>query len=425
METGFYRSITEQYASLIMSQLFSQDMKYTTWRRLWLALAGAEKKLGVDISDEQLEQLEDYLSDINYDVVLDYLGSINATAGGSEEIDNIVAAHAYAFGRQAWRAADIIGLGATASFVVSNTEILNMRDGLQMLKVKLFDIIERLADFLDENKAVSTLCYYQSSSLTTVGKRAALWLQNFVDNLSELEFVVSRMRMLGCRGEIGSSENIMKLFDGDEESYKLLDYMIAEEFEFNPPTEIYRGGLYTYPVKHPEVYAVSGRAYPRNLDYQVLNILTAIGASTYKMAQDICLLQRDGEFNGNKNTMTLCGQVCSMARFLSGLPVIAWQAAATQKLEWTQEEVSHDIYMPDAFMASDAILVLCLKMLDGISVNRGNISAKIASRSQPEMQKTDLAKKCSGQVSDYLSRTVRPLMAARRAEICTKVEIWT
>ena len=414
METKFYHSpIDEQYTSLVMNQLFSEDMKYTTWRRLWLALAAAEKELGIDISDEQLEEMDEYLSNINYDVAnMKYV-----------ETGDIVAAHIYAFGQQAKSAAGIIGLGAVASFVIGNTEIMNMRDGLQLIRSKLLDVIKRLADFSDGNKTVLALGYYKMTSATTIGKRSALWLQNFVDNLSELDFVISGMRMLGCAGEIGSSENIMKLFNGDEEKCKALDRMIAEEFEFEPSSEAYIVGPNTYTVNHPEVYAVSGRSYPRNLDYQVLNVLAAIGASAYKMAQDICLLQRDGELNDSQDFMMLCNQVCSMARFLSGLPTMACQAAATQRLEWTQDETKHEIYVPDAFRASDAILILCLKMLENMSVNRGKISAKVAMRFQPEMQKSDLVGRCVSQVSDYLKNTVRPLVTAECAEICTKMKI--
>ena len=366
-DTSVYHSPYDgRYTSKEMNELFSDDTKFSTWRELWVALAKAEQRLGLDITNEQIEEMEEYIDDINYEVA-------NAR---EKEVRHDVMAHVYAFGQQAKKAAGIIHLGATSCYVTDNTDILLIRDALLIIRAKLLGVIKLLADFADENKDLPTLGYthYQPATPTTVGKRATLWLQNFVDNLAELDFVYSRIRMLGCRGATGSSETFMKLFDGDERKCKLLDHYILEEMDFS-------GG----------VFDVSGQTYPRNLDFQVVNMLAAIGASAYKMAQDIRLLQHDKELEepfaknqigssamAYKRNPMRSERIDSLARDLSSFPMIAWQTAATQYLERSLDDSAcRRIYIPDAFRAADAILILCANVVDGIVINRGMIAARL------------------------------------------------
>lgn len=400
METNVYHSPFDgRYTSSEMNQLFSDDTKFSTWRELWIALAKAEQTLGLDITNEQIAEMQQYAYDINYDVANER----------EREVRHDVMAHVYAFGQQAKSAAGIIHLGATSCYVTDNTDIILMRDALQLIRAKLLGTIKLLADFADEYKDVPTLGYthYQPATPTTIGKRATLWLQNFVNNLAELDFVTSQLKMLGCRGATGSSETFMKLFEGDEAKCKQLDQLIAEEFgfvedtderlvtqEFDPDATVFRAFLkpmYLNPIYAPKVYDVSGQTYPRNLDYQVLNALAAIAASAHKMALDIRLLQHDKEIEepfaksqigssamAYKRNPMRSERICSLARYLGGLPVMAWETASTQMLERTLDDsAGRRIYIPDAFRAADAILILCSNITDGIVVNRAVINQRL------------------------------------------------
>lgn len=368
MNTNAYHSpFDERYTSAEMNRLFSDDIKFSTWRELWVALAKAEQRLGLSITDEQILEMEEYIYDINYDVA-------NAR---EREVRHDVMAHIYAYGQQAQSAAGIIHLGATSCYVTDNTDIILIRNAIQLVRGKLLGVIGLLAYFAKRCMDIPTLGYthYQPATPTTVGKRACLWLQNFVNNLTELDFVASQLNMLGCRGATGSSETFMKLFDGDEEKCKQLDRLIAEEFGF----------------PENKVFPVSGQTYPRNLDYQILNMLAAIGISAYKMAQDIRLLQHDKELEepfaksqigssamAYKRNPMRSERICSLARYLSGLPAMAWETAATQMLERTLDDsAGRRIYIPDAFRAVDAILILCSNVADGIVVNRAVITQRL------------------------------------------------
>ena len=372
MDTKVYHSPFDgRYTSPEMNQIFSDDRKFSTWRRLWIALAKAEKALDLNITDEQIAEMEQYVDDINYDVA-------NAR---EKEVRHDVMAHVYAFGQQAKSAAGIIHLGATSCYVTDNTDILNIRDALQLVRSKLLGVIKLLADFAEKEKSTPTLGYthYQPATPTTVGKRATLWLQNFVANLSELDFVMSQLKMLGCRGATGSSETFMKLFHGNESKCKALEMIIAGGFGFVVPDNGF------------QIFPVSGQTYPRNLDFQVLNALAAIAASAYKMAQDIRLLQHDKEIEepfaknqigssamAYKRNPMRSERICSLARFISGLPTMAWQTAATQMLERTLDDsAGRRVYTPDAFRATDAILILCSNVIDGLVINRGVINARL------------------------------------------------
>ena len=356
--TDIYQSpLCGRYASYEMKHLFSADVKFSTWRKLWVALAKAEQKLGLGITDEQIQELEDHVDDINYDVA-------NAR---EKEVRHDVMAHVYAYGQQCPDAAGIIHLGATSCYVTDNTDILLISRGLEYIKKKIVGTIKLLADFAKEYRDQPTLGYthYQPASLTTVGKRATLWIQNFMENLEELEFVQSKLKMLGCRGATGTSETFMKLFDGDEEKVKKLDSYISQEFGFT------------------KVYPVSGQTYPRNLDIRVLNVLCAIAVSAHKMAKDIRLLQHDKELEepfgkkqigssamAYKRNPMRSERICSLARYVENLGGNSIATAEDQWLERTLDDsANRRISIPEGFLATDAILILCANVTDGLVVN--------------------------------------------------------
>ena len=356
--TDIYQSpLCGRYASEEMKHLFSSDVKFSTWRMLWVALAKAEQKLGLDITDKQIGELKVHVKDINYDVA----------EAREKKVRHDVMAHVYAYGQQCPNAAGIIHLGATSCYVTDNTDILLICKGLEYVKKKLLGVIKLLADFADEYKSQPTLGYthYQAAALTTVGKRATLWLQNFVENLEELEFVQSKLKMLGCRGATGTSETFMKLFNGDEKKVKELDRLISEEFGFE------------------KVYPVSGQTYPRNLDVRVLNLLAEIAVSAHKMAKDIRLLQHDKEieepFEKNqigssamayKRNPMRSERICSLARYVENLAGNAISTAEDQWLERTLDDsANRRLSIPEGFLATDAILILCANVTDGLVVN--------------------------------------------------------
>ncbi len=356
--TDIYESpLCGRYASYEMKHLFSADVKFSTWRMLWVALAKAEQKLGLDITDRQIGQMKLHVNDINYDVA-------NAR---EKEVRHDVMAHVYAYGQQCPKAAGIIHLGATSCYVTDNTDILLICKGLEIIRKKLLGTIKLLADFADEYKDQPTLGYthYQPASLVTVGKRASLWLQNFVENLEELDFVHNKLKMLGCRGATGTSETFMKLFDGDEKKVKELDKLISEEFGFE------------------NVYPVSGQTYPRNLDVRVLNLLAAISISAHKMAKDIRLLQHDKEIEepfektqigssamAYKRNPMRSERICSLARYVENIVQNAIATAEDQWLERTLDDsANRRITIPEGFLATDAILILCSNVTDGLVVN--------------------------------------------------------
>ena len=364
--TDIYQSpLCGRYASEEMKHLFSSDVKFSTWRMLWVALAKAEQKLGLDITDKQIGELKVHVKDINYDVA----------KAREKKVRHDVMAHVYAYGQQCPNAAGIIHLGATSCYVTDNTDILLICKGLEYVKKKLLGIIKLLADFADEYKSQPTLGYthYQAAALTTVGKRATLWLQNFVENLEELEFVQSKLKMLGCRGATGTSETFMKLFNGDEKKVKELDRLISEEFGFE------------------KVYPVSGQTYPRNLDVRVLNLLAEIAVSAHKMAKDIRLLQHDKEieepFEKNqigssamayKRNPMRSERICSLARYVENLAGNAISTAEDQWLERTLDDsANRRLSIPEGFLATDAILILCANVTDGLVVNSKVIEKRI------------------------------------------------
>lgn len=371
-DTSIWQSpLCGRYASQKMKELFSDDHKFQTWRRLWVALARAEHHMGVGVTAEQVDELMEHMTDINYDVA-------NAR---EKEVRHDVMAHVYAYGQQCPGAAGIIHLGATSCYVTDNTDLLNIYDGLELVRGKLLGVIKLLAEFADEYCGLPTLGYThgQPAALTTVGKRAALWLQNFVENLDELEFVRCNMKMLGCRGATGSAETFMKLFDGDEQKVKLLEeWVLKYLFEDDPD-----------PVT--EVWDVSGQTYPRHFDIRVINLLASIAACAYKMANDIRVLQHDKEleepFGKNqigssamayKRNPMRSERICALARHVESLVHDAYDTANVQWMERTLDDsANRRMSIPEAFLGVDAVLILCANVIDGLVVNEAVITKRV------------------------------------------------
>ena len=268
MNTDRYESpLSSRYASEYMLHLFSSDMRYQTWRKLWIALAKAERALGLPVSASQIADLEAHVTDIDYDCVRQR----------EKEVRHDVMAHIYAYGKAAPSAGGIIHLGATSCYVTDNADLILYRDGLRHLRSELLKVIANLADFAGRYKALPTLGYthYQPAQLVTVGKRACLWMQDFVSDLEELDFVLASIPFLGCRGTTGTEASFMELFDGDTQKIDEMNRMIASEFGFD------------------RCFDVCGQTYPRKMDSRILNVLSSIAQSCYRMANDIRLLQHD------------------------------------------------------------------------------------------------------------------------------------
>lgn len=366
-QTDIYQTpLNGRYASEEMKHLFSDDVKFSTWRKLWVALAEAEKELGkTEITDEQIAQMKEHIYDINYDVA-------NAR---EKEVRHDVMAHVYAYGQQAQKAEGIIHLGATSCYVTDNTDILNIQAGLKIIKKRLLGVIKLLADSAEAHKDIPTLGYthYQPASPVTVGRREALWLQNFVENLEELDFTLSHLKMLGCRGATGASSTFMEIFEGDEEKVVELDSLIATKFGFD------------------EVYPISGQTYPRHLDQRVLNSLAAIASSAYKMAKDIRLLQHDKEIEepfekkqigssamAYKRNPMRSERICSLARYVINEAGNAPDTACDQWLERTLDDsANRRMSIPETFLATDAVLIICANVVNGMVVNEKVIEKRL------------------------------------------------
>ena len=365
-DTSVYQTpLVERYPSDEMKHLFSPDVKFSTWRKLWVALAEGQMQLGLDITQEQIDDMKEHIYDINYDVANEY----------EKKVRHDVMAHVKAYGEQCPKAAGIIHAGATSCYVTDNTDIINIREGLFIVRKRLLGVIKLLADFADEYKALPTLGYthYQPASLVTVGKRATLWIQNFMEDLEQLEFLIDTIKFLGCRGATGTHQAMLELFGGDNGSVMRLDYYIAEKMGFN------------------EVYPVSGQTYTRNLDVRVLNRLAEIAVSAHKMAKDIRLLQHDKEieepFGKNqigssamayKRNPMLSERICSLARYVENMPSNAISTAEDQWFERTLDDsANRRMSIPESFLTIDAVLIACGKVVDGLVVNEKIIEKHI------------------------------------------------
>ncbi len=347
--------LSGRYASEEMNSLWSNNSKYTTWRRLWIALAETEKELGIDITDEQIQEMKDNVSNIDYDIV----------AQREKECRHDVMAHVYEFGLKCPKAKPIIHLGATSCFVTDNTDVILMTKALGLIKEKLIVVIKNLKEFALKNKDVTCLGYthFQPAQLTTVGKRATLWIQDLLEDLEELEFVESHMKLLGCKGTTGTQESFMKLLK-DEEKVKQVDAKIAEKMGFK------------------QVYNVSGQTYTRKLDTRVLHILSQIAQSCSKFANDMRLLQHEKELEepfekgqigssamAYKRNPMRSERINSLARHVMVLSMDPTITSATQWLERTLDDSANKrICVPESFLAVDAILILYANISKGIVV---------------------------------------------------------
>ena len=364
--TNIYESpLSTRYASEYMLKLFSQDTRYQTWRKLWVSLAKAEMKLGLPIRSEQVSEMEAHIEDIDYECV----------KKREKEVRHDVMAHVYAYGKAAPSAAGIIHLGATSCYVTDNADIVIYRDGLLYLRKELQKVISNLADFAMEYKDMPALGYthYQPAQLVTVGKRASLWMQDFVTDIEEIDFVISGMKFLGCRGTTGTEASFVDLFDKNNDKIDEMNRMISNEFGFE------------------ECFDVCGQTYPRKMDSRILNCLSSIAQSCYRMANDIRLLQHDRQIEepfekkqigssamAYKRNPMRSERICSLARYLMTDAANAHMTAATQWMERTLDDsANRRISMPEGFLCADAILRLAQNVTDGLHVNEKIVEAAV------------------------------------------------
>ena len=356
--TDKYESpLSSRYASDYMLHLFSQQKRIEVWRKLWISLAKAEHSLGLPITEKQIEELEAHITDIDF----------ACAAAREKEVRHDVMAHVYTYGKAAPSAAGIIHLGATSCYVTDNADIVLYRDGLKYLRGELLKVIANLSRFAETYKATPTLGYthYQPAQLVTVGKRATLWMQDFVSDLVELDFVVETMKFLGCRGTTGTEASFLELFDGDTAKIDEMNRRISADFGFN------------------QCFDVCGQTYPRKLDSRILNCLSSIAQSCYRMANDIRLLQHDRQveepFEKNqigssamayKRNPMRSERICSLSRYLIADALNAPMTASTQWLERTLDDsANRRISMPEGFLCADAVLRLAQNVTDGLHVN--------------------------------------------------------
>ena len=357
--TDKYESpLGSRYASDYMLHLFSADMRIQTWRKLWVSLAKAEMELGLPITAEQVAELEDHITDIDF----------ACAAQREKEVRHDVMAHVYAYGKAAPSAAGIIHLGATSCYVTDNADIILYRDGLKYLRGELLMVVANLDEFASRYKSMPTLGYthYQPAQLVTVGKRATLWMQDFLSDLEELDFVIGSMKFLGCRGTTGTEASFVELFGGNTEKIDAMNRRISADFGFE------------------NCYPVCGQTYPRKLDSRILNVLSSIAQSCYRMANDIRLLQHDRQveepFEKNqigssamayKRNPMRSERICSLSRYLMADAMNAPMTASTQWLERTLDDsANRRISMPEGFLCADAILRLAQNVTNGLHVNK-------------------------------------------------------
>ena len=357
MSTDRYVSpLSERYASKEMQYIFSPDMKFRTWRRLWIALAETEKELGLNITQEQIDELKAHKDDINYDVAKER----------ERQVRHDVMSHVYAYGVQCPKAKGIIHLGATSCYVGDNTDIIGMSEALKLVQKKLVNVIAELSKFADKYKEQPTLAFthFQPAQPTTVGKRATLWTQEFLMDLEDLEYVMSTLKLLGSKGTTGTQASFLELFEGDQETIDKIDPMIAEKMGFK------------------NCYPVSGQTYSRKVDTRVLNILAGIAASAHKMSNDIRLLQHLKEVEepfeksqigssamAYKRNPMRSERIASLSRYVM---VDALNPAITSATQWFErtldDSANKRLSIPEGFLAIDGILDLCLNVVDGLVV---------------------------------------------------------
>lgn len=368
MSTDCYNSpLSERYASKEMQYIFSPDKKFTTWRKLWVALAKAEKELGLAITDEQIEEMESHVEDINYEVA----------KAREAEVRHDVMSHVYAYGQQCPKAKGIIHLGATSCYVGDNTDVIIMTDALKLVRKKLINVIAELSKFADKYKALPTLgfTHFQPAQPTTVGKRATLWLQEFMMDLEDINYTIDQMKLLGSKGTTGTQASFMELFENDTTKVDQIDPLIAKEMGFDL------------------CFAVSGQTYSRKLDTKVANVLAGIAASAHKMSNDIRLLQHLKEIEepfeksqigssamAYKRNPMRSERIASLSRYVM---VDALNPAITSSAQWFErtldDSANKRLSIPEGFLATDGILDLCMNVVDGLVVYDKVITKRLMS----------------------------------------------
>ena len=374
MSTDRYTSpLSERYASKEMQYIFSQDMKFSTWRKLWIALAETEMELGLSengkpvITQDMIDEMKEHVNDINYDVAV----------AREKLVRHDVMSHVYAYGQQCPKAAGIIHLGATSCYVGDNTDIIIMNEALKLVHKKLVSVIAELSNFAEKYKDQPTLAFthFQPAQPTTVGKRATLWTQEFLMDLEDLEYVQSTLKLLGSKGTTGTQASFLELFDGDQETIDKIDPMIAEKMGFK------------------SCYPVSGQTYSRKVDTRVLNVLAGIAASAHKMSNDIRLLQHLKEveepFEKNqigssamayKRNPMRSERIASLANYVMSDAMNPALVASTQWFERTLDDSANKrLSVPEGFLAIDGILDLYLNVVDGLVVYPKVIESRLRS----------------------------------------------
>ena len=372
MSTDRYTSpLSERYASKEMQYIFSQDMKFTTWRKLWIALAETEMELGLSengkpvITQEQIDELKAHVNDINYDVAKER----------EKLVRHDVMSHVYAYGQQCPKAAGIIHLGATSCYVGDNTDIIIMSEALKLVHKKLISVISELANFADKYKNQPTLAFthFQPAQPTTVGKRATLWAQDLILDLEDLNYRIDNMKLRGVKGTTGTQASFLSLFEGDHQKVSELDKIVCKKMGYKSS------------------YAVSGQTYTRKLDYQVLSILSGIAQSMHKMTNDIRLLQSLKEleepFEKNqigssamayKRNPMRSERIASLSKYIITESLSPALVQATQWLERSLDDSANKrLAIPQAFMAADAILEIGINVTDGLVVYENMINKHI------------------------------------------------
>ena len=356
MTDRYVSPLQGRYASREMQQIFSEDMKFSTWRRLWIALAETEQALGLNISDEQIEEMRAHVTDINYDVA----------RAREKEVRHDVMSHVYAFGQQCPKAKGIIHLGATSCYVGDNTDLIVMREALKLVRKKLINVIARIADFAESQKDQPTLAFthFQPAQPTTVGKRATLWMQEFVMDLEDLEYVMGTLKLLGSKGTTGTQASFLELFEGDQDKVDQIDPMIAKKMGFEA------------------CYPVSGQTYSRKVDTRVMNILAGIAASAHKFSNDIRLLQHLKEVEepfeksqigssamAYKRNPMRSERIASLSRYVITDALNPALTSAEQWFERTLDDSANKrIAIAEGFLTIDGILDLVLNVVDGLVV---------------------------------------------------------
>lgn len=368
MGTDQYISpLSERYASKEMQYIFSEDNKFRTWRRLWIALAETEKELGLDITDEQIAEMKAAQDDINYDVA----------RAREKVVRHDVMSHVYAFGQQCPHAKGIIHLGATSCYVGDNTDVIIMREAMRLVRTKLINVISVLKDFAVQYKDLPTLAFthYQPAQPTTVGKRATLWINDLMMDLSDLDYMLSQLKLLGSKGTTGTQASFLELFDGDHEKCRKADKMIAQKMGFK------------------ECFPVSGQTYSRKQDARVMNVIAGIAASAHKFSNDIRLLQHMKEIEepfektqigssamAYKRNPMRSERMASLARYVMIDLTNTYQTAAEQWFERTLDDSANKrLSIPEGFLAIDGILDLYLNIADGLVVYPKVIEAHLRS----------------------------------------------